>query len=620
MTKSRVTHALGILAFLFLCACGSSGGGGDNNVTNTPPVATPPARDPAAVEAFRASVQDLGIEDFYEAAYLGLVARTPQTAIGLGLDEEAGVAADELNNLSAVYQADTTEMFTIALDTLRGYDRATLDAAGRIDYDVFEWYLADEIERASFENFGFPATYGNFGIPSSLVRFFSDVHPLETAADAEAYIARLGAVEKQLGELEDLLIRQADAGVVEPRVTLDFAISQLGSLLRSSAGNTGFIEGLFDRLSDIPELSNDERTALVQRAIDVVADSVLPAYESLVSRMTSLVVSSPGVIGVSQYAGGDAYYAYELRHHTTTDLTPVEVHELGLAELERIKAEMRDVFDQLNYPDNETLAELFDRVASDGGTVLAADGLATFENLITNAEAMIGEAFDVAPSTPVVVKPDPFGGFYIGPSLDGTRPGAFFAGTEIDQPYYLMPSLTYHESIPGHHMQIGVAADQDVPTFRKVVRSTGYVEGWALYAERVAAELGWYDGDPYGDLGRLQYEALRAVRLVLDTAIHAPEYRWSFDQAAQYNRENTGFSLSSSQGAAARYSISPGQASGYMIGMLRILEERSRAQTALGGDFDLGAFHAAVLTAGSVPLDVLPAVVDEYIAAVEAGR
>ena len=208
--------------------------------------------------------------------------------------------------------------------------------------------------------------------------------------------------------------------------------------------------------------------------------------------------------------------------------------------------------------------------------------------------------------------PDPFGGFYIAPSFDGSRPGAFYAGTDFDQPYATMPTLTFHESLPGHHMQISIAAESNVPLFRKVVRATVFTEGWALYAERLAYELGWYDNDVYGNLGRLQFEALRAARLVMDTGIHS--MGWTFDQATQFNEDNVGVSLGASQGATGRYSVIPGQATAYMIGMLQILDERQRAMDALGPDFDLIAFHRALLTNGAVPLALLTTVVDGYIA------
>ena len=201
------------------------------------------------------------------------------------------------------------------------------------------------------------------------------------------------------------------------------------------------------------------------------------------------------------------------------------------------------------------------------------------------------------PSAPVVVLPHPSGGFYIGPSFDGSRPGAFYAGTESDQPYAPMPSLTFHETVPGHHTQIAIALEQNLLPHRQAARTTGFVEGWALYAERLAWELGWYDNDVYGDLGRLQFEALRAARLVIDTGIHS--LGWTFDEAVQFNVDNVGWSVSQSQGAVARYSVIPGQATAYMVGMLQILDERQRAIDTLGASFDLRAFHRALLTNGA---------------------
>ena len=274
---------------------------------------------------------------------------------------------------------------------------------------------------------------------------------------------------------------------------------------------------------------------------------------------------------------------------------------------------MRLIFDQLGYPQDETLQELYDRVAVDGGIIPAADVLATYEGLIDFADQNLDQAFDVFPAADVVVIPDDFGGYYIGPSFDGTRPGAFYAGTMNDEPWFGMPTLTYHESLPGHHMQIALAMEQeDVPAFRKLVGVTAFIEGWGLYAERLAYELGWYGNDIYGNLGRLRLEALRAARLVVDTGIHS--LGWSFDQAAQFNAENVGSSLGSSQGAAGRYSVIPGQATAYMIGMLKILEVRQRAMDELGAQFDLKEFHRVVLTNGSMPLAVLDSVVDRYIA------
>ena len=273
---------------------------------------------------------------------------------------------------------------------------------------------------------------------------------------------------------------------------------------------------------------------------------------------------------------------------------------------------MRVIFDQLGYPANETLGELFSRVSADGGIIPAVDVKATYEAIIRAAEADVGAVFDIFPTASVVVADDPFGGFYIGPSFDGTRPGAFYASTQNSQPWFQMPSLSYHEAVPGHHTQIAIAMELPGPTFRKTERFTGFVEGWALYAERLAWELGWYDNDPYGNLGRLQYEALRAARLVMDTGIHS--LGWSFEQAVQFNMANVGWGRSASEGAAGRYSVVPGQATAYMVGMLHILDARQRAMDQLGANFDLTAFHRVVLTSGGVPLALLDEVVDAWVA------
>jgi len=275
------------------------------------------------------------------------------------------------------------------------------------------------------------------------------------------------------------------------------------------------------------------------------------------------------------------------------------------------------IFDQLGYPQNETLQQLFARVAADGGIIPASNVQATYEAILDQAKLDVGDGFDIFPTADVVVIGDPNGGgYYIGPSKDGSRPGAFYAGTSWDEPWFQMRSLTYHEAIPGHHTQIAIGLDQNLPIARRVQRSTGFIEGWGLYAERLAWELGWHGSDPYSNLGRLQYEALRAARLVIDTGIHS--MGWGWDQAVQFNMDNLGATLGSSQGAVARYSVWPGQATAYMVGMLEILAERQRAMDTLGAAFDLKAFHRAVLINGAVPLTKLGDIVDRYIADAQA--
>ena len=595
-----------LLLLVLLSACGGGGGG------NAPPNNNPPTGGPTPAEQLAADLQGLPLDTFYESSFAALLSRSPETIIWQSLESVYPLASVNLDDISDAYRRETFAMYEVVLDALRGYDRSTLGAAAQLDYDIYEWYLQDVVDQLEFIYYDFVATYGNFGVQRDTQQLFTEVHPLVTLQDAENYIARLNLVDEKFEQLTDHLELQRQNGIVEPALSLQIALNQVTGIAQGNTASNPYYTNLVAKVADIPGITSAQRTDLETRAFAAVDGSVKRAYRQLRSTLQDLLNNAPPVIGVGQYARGRAYYAHKLRHHTTTDLTAAEIHQLGLTELARIQAEMRLIFDQLGYPQNETLEQLFARVAADGGIIPAASVLSTYEAIIDLARQRLDAAFDIFPSADVVVIPDDFGGYYIGPSFDGTRPGAFYAGTTTDQPWFQMRSLAYHEALPGHHTQIAIAMEQDVPSFRKSARFTAFVEGWALYAERLAWELGWHENDPYSNLGRLQYEALRAARLVMDTGIH--NLGWSFDQAVEFNREAIGWTLGQSQGAAARYSVWPGQATAYMVGMLQILEARQRAMDELGNRFDLIAFHRAVLSNGAVPLALLDTVVDRYIA------
>lgn len=598
------TKLLAASLMLFIASCGGDGGGG----SMAPPPAPP---GPDATEQLAEDLQDLPLDEFYAESFEALITRTPEAVVWEALESEFPLQGVTLDNLEDGFQRETYSMHQVVLDALHGYDRDALTADEQLDFDIYEYFLRDEIDRLEFIYHDFRATFMNFSVQRRTERFFADIHPVDTQQDAEDYIARLQLVDDKFDQLIDHLNRQRDTGIVEPALTINVALDQVTAIANSGIESHPYYSSFADKVRKIPGLDDADRADLLERARAAIASSVTPAYLSLQNQLQDLLNNAPPVIGVSQYPSGSAWYAYALRHHSTTDLTPAEVHQLGLDELTRIHAEMRLIFDALGYPQNESLERLYGRAAQDGGVIPAADVKSTYEAIIEEAESRLAEAFDIFPGADVIVLPDAAGGFYIAPSFDGQRPGAFYAGTAFDQAYFSMPSLTYHESVPGHHTQIAIAMEQDVPAFRKIVGFTGFVEGWALYAERLAHELGWYQDDPYGELGRLQYEALRAARLVIDTGIHS--LGWSFADAVEFNRDNVGTSLGSSRAAAARYSVWPGQATAYLIGMLEILEQRRRAMEQLGPRFDLRAFHRAVLSHGAVPLALLDDVVDRYI-------
>jgi len=556
-------------------------------------------------------LQGLPLDEFYFESYDALLQRTPELIVWRGLTVVFPPDSTGLNNVSDAYQRETFAMHQVVLEMLRTYDRSALTADDQLTYDIYEWQQQDEIDRLEFIYYDFVATYNFYGIHSDTLDFFTAVHPLENQQDAENYVTRLNAVDEKFVQVGAHLNLQNGAGVVEPGLTLDAAIFYMGEIADVAANTTPYYTVFVDKVNNITGLSAADRQALVDSALSAVTNSVIPAYRQLRQTMQSLLANAPPSIGVGQYPIGTEYYNYSLKHHTTTDLTAAEVHQLGLDELLRIQAEMRVIFDQLGYPQNETMRELFARVEAGGGIIPAVDVKPTYESMVAFAEQNLAVAFDIFPSAPVVVADDDFGGYYISPSYDGTRPGAFYAGTVNDEAYFRMPSLTYHESVPGHHTQIAIQMDQNTPVFRKMSRVTAFVEGWGLYAERLAYELNWYNNDSYGDLGRLQYEALRATRLVVDTGIHS--MGWSFDQSVEYLEENLGVSNGSAQGAVGRYSVVPAQATAYMVGMLQILAARQRAIDGLGAQFDLIEFHRLLLSNGAVPMDIMNREVDRWI-------
>ncbi|MEJ2604959.1 MAG: DUF885 domain-containing protein, partial [Gammaproteobacteria bacterium] len=423
---------------LALAACGGGGGGDDR----TTPFSPPPASGPApAARQLAADLEGLPLEAFYEKSFAALIARSPERVVWEALEDFSPLEGANLDDLSAAWQSETYEMYGVVLDLLRDYDRSMLDAGGRLTFDVYDWYLRDKVEGEAWRYHDYAAAFSLFGVQKNTETFFTDIHPLASSQDAEDYVGRLAQVERKLDQLSDHLRRQRDAGVIEPAPTMQLAINEVSAIASGSVDGNPYFSRLQRDIDGIPDLADDRRGELLDEARRLTADGVIPAYRRLRNTLEELRATAPSGIGVDQHTGGRDYYAYILRHHTTTDLTPAEIHQLGLDELERIRAEMRHAFDRLGYPQDETLQALFARVARAGGTIPAASVLPTYEGIIADAETRLDEAFDLFPSAGVIVLPDPSGGFYIGPSFDGSRPGAFYAGTRSGQPWYMMPSL-----------------------------------------------------------------------------------------------------------------------------------------------------------------------------------
>ncbi|MGB3715158.1 MAG: DUF885 domain-containing protein [Candidatus Promineifilaceae bacterium] len=550
-------------------------------------------------------------DDFINHSYRQLLSRDPELVTSLGLQDAFEMGDDELTDISPGYSAETINLQRAILDELRTFDRNDLEKDQQLTYDIYAWYLEDLVRGGSFPYHDFPLTHYFTAEHNQIIHFFTEIHPISNVADAENYITRLSKIASKFRQLEEVLRLRQEAGIIPPRYIVERAGDQIGRIAHGEAVSTPFYSVFAEKIEELDGLSDSDRQSLLKTAEAIIEDSVIPAYLSLEGYLSELEQIAPQEIGVGTLPEGDSYYSQLLRHYTTTDLTADEIHQSGIQQLERIQREMRSLFSALEYSEDETIPQLYSRVARDGGTVPRAEVVPAYERIIAEAAASLEGISSLRPSAEIIVKGVPSGGYYVAPAFDGSRPGAFYATASGPLSRFAMPTLAYHEGIPGHHFQIAVAQDLDLSLFRNTVKFGAYVEGWALYAERLAWENGLYDDDPFGDLGRLQAEAFRAARLVVDTGIHARG--WTRDRAIQFMESNTGLSRNMVASQIDRYVAWPGQATSYSIGMLKILELRGRAAEQLGDLFDHVVFNDFILSRGSLPLVELDDLVDEFI-------
>ncbi len=578
----------------------------------------------STVEELVSRLQGLDLQTFFQVSFSALLMRSPEGILTDGLEQVFNVEEPLLDDISQAYQLETHQMVAAIQTALKTYDRDALSPVDQISYDVYQWYLQDRLDAWEFRLHAYPATFfPNTSVHEDLLLLLKDLHPIRDLQDGRDYLARLGQVSHKINQLITILEDSQQAGITPPRFAIEWAVyGSLGQFVGTAPRNTSLYTALEEKLGPLSSITPQDKQALLDETERILGEQVLPAYKSLLIYLDSMPTYPGEDSGIWRLPQGEAYYTYQLRHFTTTDLTAEEIHQLGLDELARIHADMRAVFDQLGYPTDLTIVQAYDRVAQEGGLVAGNQALATYKSIIAAAQERLGEAFARLPRTEVIVVPDPYGDFYVRGSFDGSRPGAFYAGVgDSPKELYAMPTLAYHETVPGHHLQIALAQElTGLPGFRQGVTFNAFTEGWALYAEQLAWELGWYQDDPYGYLGMLQAQAFRAARLVVDTGLHAQG--WTFSQAQDFFTQNTGFEVGDNvnpQHQIARYIVWPGQSTSYYIGYLKIMELRQRAMDELGEQFDLKAFHQVILENGSLPLELLEQVIQNYIQAEKSG-
>jgi uncharacterized protein (DUF885 family) len=564
---------------------------------------------------------------------LEFLMRNPEVFTAIGITE--GSIFDHHSDKLAPYtlrqRDDDYAQLQRFLAEVRRFDRASLDRQEQITYDI----LTDQYQSGlAFERFGwlqgdelYPVS-PMFGVEVQLPSFMLTTHIVRNDKTARNYVKRLEAMGVKLDEVSAALERQARLGVVLPASLLERSLIVIHDTVSAPPQDNALVTSFVERMNKVAALDAAAKRELTDAAVAAVRGSVYPAYARMSAALIALrpAAATQGA-GVGRLPDGAAYYAAALKQSTTTDYTPAQVHALGLAEVARITRQMDGLLAAQGLASG-SVGERMARLARDPRFLLPNDAagrrqaLERYQQILDAVAARLPEYFRTLPGKRLLVQRVPAsqekgssGAYYQQAAMDGSRPGIFFANLRDlgDVPTWSMKTLAYHEGVPGHHLQISTALGlKDLPLIRQQTLYTAYAEGWALYAEQLAADIGMYRDDPFGNLGRLQLELLRAARLVVDTGLHAEG--WSREQAISYMVATTGKSEAEVTSEVERYMAMPGQACAYKVGELKILELRARAQAALGAKFNLKDFHAVVLENGGVPLTLLEQLVDEWIA------
>ena len=585
----RRIAALTAVFGLLLSACTPSAVD-STTTTAPPPAATGVTSDPSTFDGF------------VEASFRSLVERYPELVTDLGLHEAYDTRADQLDDLSAAHATATSELITETLETMRQHELSDLSPSERLTYESYEWNLETWQRDIEFRLHDWPVHFLLTSYNQGVIGLFTQTHPLSNRNQIEDYLARVEKIPTQVDQVLMWMNDSVDAGVLPPGYVIDITLNQLAAdIAGGSAERTAIFASFSERIGELG-LNRATVDAYRARAVELIESSFIPSWERLANRLREIRPTASDDISLSRLPDGDGYYTHLLSKHTSTDMSAPEIHELGWAEIERVKTDMSELAEAIGVSDASPSALRASAVEATGW-VEPADVAESYTVLVEQAEDHFLPFFSLIPASPVEVIADSAPvAYYVGPSFAGDRPGAFHAGSGGGPvPAYTMPSLAFHEAIPGHHLQIALAIELDLPSPQKFLTSTGHVEGWALYAERLGADTGYYDEFPHADFGRLEFELLRAARLVVDTGIH--DLGWTRDEARRVMTEIMDGEHFNSE--VDRYALYPGQATAYMVGLLALLDLRDEMGIDVSSPASLAEFHEFVIGQGNVPLSVL---------------
>lgn len=563
------------------------------------------------------------IDVFLDDLYVKLVVRNPERINSAGLEVESyGIEYrnTELSDLTTVHTQETFEIYQQALDILQEYEEGALTEDQAVQKNSLMWALENEIDKEAFLHHDY--LIHSQGYHSWVIEFLTRYHPIQDLDGAKEYIQRLSQVQSQISQLmENINIQEAE-GIRPPQriiTAVETQIDQIASI--ESAKDHPLYQVFVSKLEEMEDTTDEEKEELEEEARVIINEEIVPSYDELLALVEDIKmqeIRSPvrENMGVWELPNGEAYYQWKLTDYNNTDMTPEEIHDLGLAKADEIMKEMSVIFDELGYENQthqEVLRELMRQEPLEGEEEI----IASFQRQLERGESIMNEIIepDLLPIGELEIRniPDhsilrPYDYYYVRPSPDGAQTGTFYINNQRPQLDWAIETVGFHEGVPGHHLQLAIEIQQEnIPAVNQLFRYRGYAEGWAVYGEGLARDFELFDDD-YGELGYLRRQLLNAGSSVVDTGIH--HHQWTRKEAVDYLSDLMGSNMTA---VVDDIIENPGFITAYLVGEVEMYELRDKAEAALGNDFELREFHSVILENGNLPFEILENEVDKYI-------
>ena len=570
----------------------------------------------------------VGVNNYVNKVSLQLLLRSPELLTSLGVIDNTPLDfhSGKLGSYDKNSEMEDLEFLRESRRGLDAYGPEGLEGQELLSWKIVAWFFDDIIRQSEVEYSGYRVNQIS-GVMVNTPQFLTDSHVIQDERSVRRYIERLNEFARVIEEVKVRVLDDRDNGVVPPDFIIEKALTGMRAFIEDGAEANPLITTLPEKIEKIDTISEEMRTDLYRQVIVAVETKIIPMYEDMISIFESLLDETNHDAGIWRLPEGDQIYRYALQSNNSTKLSADEIHNIGLSEVDRIEIEMQKILESEGYLEGSLVSRIRQLMElpehnfpnTDEGRLEQIDYLhqvndQIMENISDFFITIPPQPFDIL-RVPTYAENSAPGGYYRPPALDGSAPGRFYINQKDtrDNPRWTLPTLMYHEGSPGHHFQLSAAQlVENVPFLRNVIPFSSYAEGWALYSERIAAEdMGMYEDYPLGNLGRLQAEMFRAVRLVVDTGMHSK--RWSRERAIDYMLSKTGMTEAEVTREIERYVVWPGQATAYKVGQMYMLRLRSMAEEELGDQFDIREFHEMILMNGAMPLEILEESVTSWI-------